>query len=425
MVRSGSGFIVVLLLLAVMPASGAQGNDNSFGPSISGDGRNVTFYSDATNLVTGDTNGYPDIYMRDRIAGKTFLLSRTSAGAIGNDNSIRPSISFDGVYVAFESVATNLVPGDSNGYSDIFVRDRKAGKTFLVSRTSAGVIGNDDSFDPSVSGDGRLVAFESVATNLVPGDTNGYSDIFVRDRQTGATSLVSRTSAGVIGNDESFNPSISANGRFVAFDSVARNLVPGDTNGYSDIFVRDRQTGATSLVSRNSTGGIGNDDSFNPSISDDGRFVAFESVARNLVATDTNGYSDIFVRDRKTGKTYMVSRTSAGVIGNDNSFNPSISTDGRFVAFESAARNLVPGDTNNYQDIFVRDRQTGATSLVSRNSTGGIGNDESFNPSISADGRFVAFESAARNLVPGDTNNYPDIFVRDRQTGTTSLVSRN
>jgi Tol biopolymer transport system component len=257
------------------------------------------------------------------------------------------------------------------------------------------------------------VAFNSDASNIVPGDTNNSFDIFVRDRLTNTTTNVSVDSAGNQGDGQSFTPSISADGRFVAFISNASNLVPGDTNRYTDIFVRDTLTNTTTRVSLDSAGNQGNYHSYNPSISADGRFVAFSSVASNIVPGDTNNSFDIFVRDRLTNTTTGVSVDSAGNQGNLQSGSPSISADGRFVAFTTNASNLVPGDTNINRDIFVRDTLTNTTTLVSLDSAGNQGNSYSIFPSISADGRFVAFYSKSSNIVPGDTNNTDDIFVVD------------
>jgi Tol biopolymer transport system component len=326
----------------------------------------------------------------------------------GNDS---PSISADGRYVAFDSLSSNLVPGDTNGFSDVFVRDRQTNTTTRVSLATDGTQGDSYSDNPSISADGRYIAFRSNASNLVPGDTNGTEDIFVRDRQTNTTTRVSVASDGTQGNDFSDNPSISADGRYVAFESYASNLVPGDTNATYDIFVRDRQTNTTTRVSVASDGTQGNNGSSYPSISADGRYVAFASIAGNLVPGDTNGLYDIFVRDRQTNTTTRVSVATDGTQGNDYSLNPHISADGRYIAFESAASNLVPGDTNGTNDIFVRDRQTNTTTRVNVASDGTQGNGYSAFSSISADGRYVAFASYANNLVPGDTNGAYDVFV--------------
>jgi Tol biopolymer transport system component len=211
----------------------------------------------------------------------------------------------------------------------------------------------------------------------------------------------------------SFGPAISTNGRFVAFQSEANDLVPGRTNIIDDIFVHDRQTHTTRRVSISSTGVLANDGSFNAAISGDGRFVAFNSSATNLVADDTNGAPDSFVRDRLNGTTERVSVNSAEQQANGSiGFGLAISADGRYVAFSSSATNLVVNDTNNCEDVFVRDRTLGTTIRVSVASNGTQANGCSFNPAISADGQHVAFESLASNLVTGDSNNRKDVFVR-------------
>ena len=319
--------------------------------------------------------------------------------------------------MAFSSEASNIVPGDTNSSRDIFVRDRLTNTTTRVSVDSAGNQGNfnNNLSTPSISADGRFVAFASNSSNLVPGDTNNNNDIFVRDTLTNTTTLVSFDSAGNQGNTDSDSPSISADGRFVAFASNSSNLVPGDTNNNNDIFVRDRLTNTTTLVSLDSAGNQANTYSNSPSISADGRFVAFASNSSNLVPGDTNNTYDMFVRDRLTNTTTLVSLDSAGTQGNGTNVlgTPSISADGRFVAFESRAFNLVPGDTNFRFDIFVRDTLTNTTTRVFVDSAGNPGNSSSSKPSISADGRFVAFASESSNIVPGDTNNNNDIFVVD------------
>ncbi len=349
------------------------------------------------------------------VAGQaTERVSVDSSGAQGNSSSEYPSISADGRYVAFESSASNLVIGDTNGYRDVFVRDHQSGTTERVSVSSGGVEGNGPSYNPSISAEGCFVAFWSYARDLVSGDTNGTGDVFVRDRQSDTTERVSVDSSEAQGNGQSQYPSISADGRFVAFESSASNLFSGDTNGNYDIFVRDRQSGTTERVSVNSLEVQANGDSYSPSISADGRYVAFWSFATNLVIGDTNGIPDVFVRDRQSGTTELVSVDSGGAQGNSFSESPSISADGCYVAFWSSATNLIGGDTNLSREVFVRDRQSGTTERVSVDSLGAQGNNQSSDPSISADGRYVAFWSNATNLVSGDTNGTHDVFVRDR-----------
>ncbi|CAN5556680.1 PD40 domain-containing protein [soil metagenome] len=336
-------------------SNGSQATGRSSEPSVSGNGRFVAFQSEADNLVAGDGNTAWDIFVRDNGSKTTTLVSRHSNGTQGNGVSEDAAISADGRWVAFESGATNLVNADANGTTeDVFLHDRKTRKTTLVSVHSNGTQGDLNSTDPSVSANGRYVAFESNATNLVNGDTNGSKDVFVHDRKTGKTFLVSRRPNGANGNGDSQLPSISASGRFVAFHSVASNLVKGDTNGRRDVFVHDRSTNATQRVSLRSNGKQGNDDSEEPSISANGRWVVFWSDASNLVAKDSNGAQDVFLRDRQTKKTILISRRGNGASGNGESDDGRISGDGRWVVFESDASNLVKNDTNGTQDIFRR-----------------------------------------------------------------------
>jgi cold shock CspA family protein len=395
-------------------SSGVEGDLNSFFASISADGRVVAFYSYASNLVAGDTNGSSDVFVHDRSTGVTERVSVDSSGAEGNDYSYLPAISADGQTVAYASSSSNLVAGDTNNHFDIFVHDRSTGITERVSVRSNGKQGNGDSYDPAISADGQIVAFRSWATNLVTGDTNGTWDIFVHDRSTGVTERVSVDSSAAEANDEADLPAISADGQIVAFSSDATNLVSGDTNRATDVFVHDRSTGITERVSVDSSGAEGNDYSYRPAISTDGIIVAFSSGASNLVAGDTNGTGDIFVHDRSTGLTERVSVDSTGAEGNNDSSYPAISA-GQIVAFTSWASNLVAGDTNGSSDIFVHNRSTGLTERVSVDSAGAEGNSDSQQDSaISADGQVVAFMSAASNLVAGDTNGRNDVFVHER-----------
>jgi hypothetical protein len=333
--------------------------------------------------------------------------------------SFGASISGDGRYVAFVASASNLVRGDTNGAWDVFVHDRQTGETARVSVASDGSQGNLGSSGSSISADGRYVAFNSIANNLVGGDTNNNYDVFVHDRKTHTTTLVSVASDGTQGNEGSTWPSISADGHYVAFGSYASNLVSGDTNGRKDIFVHDRVTGTTTRVSVASDGTQGDHLSRFPTISSDGKFVAFSSKATNLVSRDTNGKEDVFVRNLKTNTTTRVSVASDGTQGNLYSTKPSISSDGHYIAFSSASSNLVIGDTNNEYDIFIHNIKTGITSRVSVASSGAQGNNFSTAPSISADGRYTAYESHATNLVSRDTNDKGDIFVHDRGSSVT------
>jgi Tol biopolymer transport system component len=388
----------------------------------------VAFSSEASNIVPGDTNSNPDVFVRDTLTNSTTRVSVDSAGNQANSISDGASISADGRFVAFLSNASNIVPGDTNSSGDIFVRDTLTNTTTRVSLDSAGNQGNSRSVSPFISADGRFVAFYSEASNIVPGDTNNTGDIFVRDTLTNTTTRVSLDSAGNQGNRFSILPSISADGRFVAFYSEASNIVPGDTNSSQDVFVRDTLTNTTTRVSVDSAGNQANRDSSDfplisadrPSMSADGRFVAFSSFSSNLVPGDTNARRDLFVRDTLTNTTTRVSVDSAGNQRNIHSSAPSISADGRFVAFRTYTNSdFVSGIGRQTprvfsEDIFVRDTLTNTTTNVSADSAGNRGMAD--RPSISADGRFVAFSSESSNIVPGDTNNTGDIFVVDNST---------
>ena len=372
---------------------GTQGNGDSYWASISADGRFVAFYSAASNF-----SSLQAIYVRDRTSGTTELVGP----GLGY-----PSISSDGRFVAFTS---------GNNAMDVFLRDRVNGTTELVSVATTGVSGSgtSDLFGSNaISDDGRFVVFVSFASDLVVGDANQFADIFVRDRSSGITELVSVATGGGHGNGPSYWGSVSGDGRFVAFDSYASNLVAGDTNGKLDVFVRDLVNATTERVSIDSAEAQGSKDSFNGSLSFDGRFVAFLSSSL-LVAGDTNGHRDVFVRDRLNGTTERASVSTSGVQGSHDCRNASISADGRWVVFEALSPNLVAGDTNGAWDIFVHHLGSGTTDRVSLSSSGAEANLKCFNASISGDGSFVAFDSAASNLVTNDTNGYQDVFVRDR-----------
>ena len=419
---------LALLIPLILPAAGlfaqtttrvsVHGPNRGNGPSqyaqISASGRFVVYTSTASNLVDGDTNWASDVFVHDRETGETTRASVDDAGNQGNSLSQFPRISADGRIVAFESLASNLVDGDTNGALDVFVHDRKSGKTTRVSLGSKGDQGNSATGVPCLSSDGRAVAFESLSSNLVDGDTNQSTDVFVHDRQTGETTRVSVDSRGRQANGSSAGSSLDGSGRYVAFESLATNLVPGDTNRVSDVFVHDRQTGETTRVSVDSRGRQANGGSSAPSLSDDGRFVGFGSYGSNLVDGDTNQEIDVFVHDRQTRETTRVSVDSRRRQANGSSGIAALSAGGRWVAFHSFASNLVDGDTNGTLDVFVRDRMTGTTTLTSLTEKGRESNGPSRDPTISADARFVAFESHASNLVSRDDNGFVDVFVRDR-----------
>ena len=397
-------------------SAGVQADGGSLFPKVSDDGRFVAFASTASNLVDADTNGAYDIFVRDRQERVTTRVSMASDGGEGNERSCCGiSISGDGRYVAFDSLSSNLVPADANQTWDVFVHDRQTGSTTRVSVASDGSEGNLFSFDPSISSDGRFVAFHSWASNLVSGDTNDVQDVFVHDRQTGTTTRASVASDGTQADGFSSDAVISADGRYVAYNSSAPNLVAGDTNGELDVFVLDRETGGTTRASVATDGSQGSSASFASTISGDGRYVAFDSNSDTLAAGDTNGVVDVFVHDRETGVTERVSLAADGREGNDQSFLGAVTADGRYVAFFSRASNLVGRDTNESGDVFLRDRQGSTTTVVSVFVRPVLGNAESSGPSISADGRYVGFWSGATNLVAErDTNDTSDAFLHDR-----------
>jgi Tol biopolymer transport system component len=372
-------------------------------PAVSLNGRYVAFQSRATNFDPADTDGVYDIYVRDTLVGTTKLVSRAggATGAKGNGNSDHPEISADGRYVAFASISSNLHPGDSDSLSDVFVRDLQTNTTTLVPRADGS---HNFGTTPSISADGRLVAFDS------------QHAIYVRDLQAGTTILVSRATgaSGAAGSSNSFSPSISPNGRYVAFESQSTNLDPADTSLDTDIYVRDTAANTTGLASRASgAGGVkANESSGEPSMSD-APSVAYESGATNLHPDDTgtSGF-DIFVRDLAANTTTLASRANgaAGAKGSNGSRWPSISANGLRVAFESQATNLVVADSDGISDSFVRDLAAGGTTLASVANDGMKGNNASNLVALSPDGGFVAFESAASNL--GANALARQIFIR-------------
>jgi len=405
---------------------GTQAAGESRDAAISANGRYVAFSSVASNLVAGDTNGMQDVFVRDRVTGVTTRASLAQGGAQANDVNASPAISADGRYVAFTSYASNLVEGDTNGTYEVFVRDRAAGVTSRVSVATDGAQADGLSVISGMSADGRYVAFFSEAINLVAGDTNGKVDTFVRDRVAGSTTRVSVSSGGAQASGLAYMAAISATGRYVAFISNASNLVTGDTNGKWDVFLRDLVAGTTTRVSLSTGGAQANNSSIGSiAISPDGRYVVFESAASNLVAGDSNRMSDAFLRDRVTGSTTRVSLSTAGAQPNSYSQSPTISADGRYVAFSSYGSNLVAGDTNRTADVFVRDRFTGVTTRVNVTSAGAQASGYSWLSGISADGRYVAFQSDASNVVAGDTNGKADVFVRDRLAPATPFGDFN
>jgi Tol biopolymer transport system component len=395
---------------------GAQADGASENPALSPTGKGIAFDTSATNLAPGDTNGpVRDVVAIDGTTGQRRLVSGG-----GNGPSTDPAIAAGGQIVAFVSEASNLVPGDMNGVGDIFVRDGD-GPIRLVSVGLGGAPANRPSSEPDISRDGRFVVFTSAASNLVPGDTNGRTDVFRRDLLTGRTIRVSVTNRGAQANDASSAPAISADGNVVSFASRASNLVGHDTNHVPDVFVRDIRRHRTERVTVSTSGVAQNRAVIAPftqisDVSRDGRFVVFDSDATNLVPHDENRRTDVFRRDRKTGRTELVSVSSTGYEGNNDSFAPTITPNGRFIAFESFASNLARHDGPR-EDIFVRDTALGTTSIVNVPAGGGTRSPELVKqllqrPALSEDGTVAAFVSTSPNLVTPDDNGVSDVFVR-------------
>jgi Tol biopolymer transport system component len=525
----------------------AGGNDDSIGMDVSTNGRYALFESAASNLIQGDTNVATDVFVRDVVSGSIVLVSVNTNGVAGNGPSAGSAMTPDGRFVAFVSSASDLVPGDTNGIPDVFVRDLQTGKTVLASVGAGSASTNfpiGSSEAPVITPDGRYVAFYSTATNLVAG-APASGDIYVRDLMAGTTTWVSagarastlaalgktnivcfnhvlsddgqalayeaspnfsslglilryntgtsqtqlvHTNAAVDGisypdvsslqmtpdgryvaflantNDTSGEttcvvvwdaqsgattlasgdltgavpdfsicewPAISSDGRFVLFLSSASDLVTNDTPGEFTLYRRDLQAGTTTLVDvdTNGAGSILSPNS-QPSMSDDGRFVGFDFNDDDLLPNDRNHFSDAFVRDLNGGTTELISVRDPRLPcttpnGGSSILGTSISGDGRFVAFLGDADNLIPNDTNLFTDVFVHDMLAGSNLLVSLNTNGFSGNGGCGDPALSPDGRYVAFTSSSSDLVPGDTNFSQDVFVRDLATGSTTLVSMN
>ena len=393
-----------------------QSNGASTAPAVSQNGQFVAFASVANNLDRDRCrNGLSHIFLRDRVAGTITCISLSSGGEQGNQNSHSPALSADGRSVAFESASRNLA-GDKcfNGVSHVFVRDTLAGTTTCLTANQSGGQGNQDSHAPSISADGQVIAFDSAATNLGGGNCdNGVNHIFVHDRASNTTTCVSVRSDGTEGDGNSFDPSITADGRVVVFHSTATNLGGGCSNGNAHVYMHDLSTSQITCVSVNSAGSQSNGQSAFAKISGDGRFAVFESDATNLATRCNNGLPHIFVRELGAGRrTSCVSIDNRGDQGNSDSAAAAISFDGRLVAFTSTATNLTVNRCNaGNSQVFVRDRADGSTACASVGRKRVSGNANSGNPAISGDGLLVSFESEATNLVKKDTNGNRDIFA--------------
>lgn len=401
---------------------GAPGDGFSEKPAISADGRYIAFTSSSSNLVPGVGEPTGLVFVRDVSTHTTSLGSAKADGTPADTGCYNPFLNSSGRFIVFNT-GSALLPTDLNGLiPDVYLRDLVTGYVELISVATNQTQGNAQSIGPAITPDARFVVFSSLASTLVSGDTNGPggNDIFLRDRQLQTTERVSVGSNGEQGNFLSTEPAISPDGRFVVFSSLASNFVLGDTNGQYDVFVRDRVAGTTTLASvradgvqgDNHSGGVTFGVDRSQVISANGRFIAFRTYAQNLVAGDQN-FTDILVKDLWTGTLMAASVNVAGQLGDGPSTAPRISADGRWVLFESAANNLVPNDTGP-GDVFLRDMVAGTTERVSLTHLNQQANQWSMQPAMSADGRFIAFASPATNLVPNHSGSIDDIFLRTR-----------
>lgn len=422
-------------------------------PAISANGRFIVFSSTANNLVEGDTNYHADVFLYDRQDKTTKRVSVTSSGDqtagwgaalnptdplyLSNNQNKNPSVSEDGRYIVFASMAENL-PGGGQWKDHIYLHDVESQETNLVSKSSVGYAASRTCSSPAISSDGQFVAFDSTDFYLVPNDTNSIytnggawyeqqigSDVFVRDIKAGTTERVSLNSSGeqlVGGYKGSRSPAISADGRYVAFETDATNLGPAELThdfNFFNIFIRDRQTGTTELISANTQGVAANKPSTLYAISADGRYVVFSSSADNfLESVPTTWKNGIFVRDRENNTTEIVNISSEGEIANMASYNASISPKGRFVTFSSGADNLVPDDSNEQGDLFVHDRTTKKTECLTCNGTQTGGFDYWLAASITDSG--MAIFSSSRQFDESDTNDAIDIFEKGLDVDVTT-----
>jgi Tol biopolymer transport system component len=409
-------------MVRVSVASSGEEADSASGvTTMTRDGRYIAFNSAARNFVL-DQNSTDDVFLHDNQTGKTWRMSEGTGGVEGDGPSSYPSLSAGARFVVFSSWARNLVPNDTNNVNDVFLRDRELQTTERISVAPGGVQADGGSYQGVITPDARFVVFMSFAANLVANDTNGARDVFLLDRTTGVIERVSVGNAGVEADGpaggNSGGPASSNDGRFVAFSSRASNLVAGDTNGSIDVYLRDRLLGTTTRLSLGPGGVEPDADCDITSMTPDGRFVAFASAATNLVPNDTNGTSDAFVVDTATGVVERVSVSTSGQEGSLHTWSPALSDDGRFVAFLSMAPDLVPNDLNGVRDAFVHDRLGHTTELASTSGPLATADFDCNGVSISGDGGQVAFSTASTLLVPNDTNGVADAFVHECHAST-------
>ena len=401
--------------------------NGGFSPRQSRDATTVAFSACCIEPALGDSNYVTDVYVRVPATNQTTLASVRSDGGSANAESLAEAVSADGRYVVFRSRATNLDPADTDTGYDLYLRDRTAGTTTLLTRGLGGVASDGETGAAAISADGRWVAFADSSSNLVPGDTNGTFDVFLLDRTSSTIERVSVGPGGTQSNGQSAQygtVAVSDDGRFVAFESSGADLVPGDTNGVVDVFVRDRVAGVTERVSVATDGTQADLPSRNPAMTPDGRYVAFESDADGLTPVPDELGADIYLRDRTEARTELVSVSSTGEPGDGDNQAPSISADGRYVAFESDAENLVDNDFNFALDVFVRDRLGRVTERASVRSGGAEVEEESTSASLDGSGRYVAFSSDGVFAGSGEGGETTHVWRRDRGDAVAAAGSR-
>jgi Tol biopolymer transport system component len=390
---------------------GSSTTENNNAPTISDNGRYVAYNTEDRFLLGPEKMPCCQVIRYDRRTKAKEVVSVNRKGKPVRGGGNEPVMSADGNLVAFWSSAKRLVRDDPRTDRDVFIRDMTKGRTKLISRNPSGQPGNGDSFMASISADGTRVAYASAASDLASGDNNQVIDVFLYDAKTGKTTLVSRGLDGKSARGESLAPEISADGSHVVYFSSADNIVDGDHNQLEDVFSYDVAAKTTQIISVAEDGTAANGGSFNPSVSGDGKFVTFWSFASNLAPNDKNDQGDVFLRTTDSPKITLVSHTPKGFSGNGESDDPTISTDGRTVAFQSAASDLDPADTNGFTDVYRYSVSSGQLVIVSTARDGSPADDSSFLPSLSKDGALIAFESVAGNLVRRDTNSMVDAFV--------------
>jgi len=454
-----SGFTQQLVTLS--PEGDAADNRSDY-PVFSADGRYLAFESRASNLVAGDTNGMRDVFVLDRQTSLIELVSLAANNTQGNGDSSWPAISADGRHVVFLSQASNLAPADSGLMQKVLVRDRVAGTTTLISITTDDQLLNGNCLNPTISADGRYVVFDSYASNLLANDSNGVADVVLVDRGAPAADgaftgqpTVMRVAEinGTVLAEGATNGAISGDGQWLVFASKSELLAQTPTDSYLDIFLKHRISGAVTMITHG-TGG----NSADPRVSHDASFVVFSSRGSSLVADDSNGVADIFVYEKATATISLVSAGINSSASNGSSGNAHISQDGHYILFDSLARNLssrvlmhnqrlpqaksldgyfdaVTSATGSgsgggpitelVQYVYLFDRLSGVTRTVSLGVDGGIANSNSYNSNISADGAVIGFGSVATNLVCADSNGYSDVFIEELALVGTSLACAN